>query len=563
MARFGVLGSADEEEIAELEAEEMAASLTGTATADDLLALIRLGEAAAPHDPKLAALVLEIKLIRLQHQNANVLVYTEYTDSQRSAVEALAEIGGTILTISGVDSEAERSRAAERFATEEDIVLISTDSLAEGLNLHQRCFHLIHLDLPYNPNRLEQRNGRIDRYGQRNNPQIRYLFLSGTFEERLLLRLIAKYETARACLSFMPNTIGVSADPVSLHEPLFAGFAEDLFSGMPRLIHSLDLAAEDTDSDSYRDLLREIDRAFQSFDHMAVRHGWLSGGETFDPPPAGIIPGIDLTAFVASVLTSDGDVYRVPAGWVTDLDGLAGFDRTAGTVRLTNDPDLLRDAQGRELLYPGRCHPVTRRAIATVRTGRVSAAKADSLSLLVTYSVEVGSLLRDVFALRLFPDRSTSEIPDFLLLSRHPEPDNSPWDRLFARWAPRAITAAAPKAAAMAEKIAAAFVASHQDRIARDTEAVLVWLQRRSNELCGAIVPWTPDLFDIGPPSDDWRSCPVAEQRLSGFIADPLAAAPKRREAADVLARFQAATAHRSPLPALTFRILGLLMLVP
>ena len=175
-------------------------------------------------------------------------------------------------------------------------MLVSTDSLAEGLNLHQRCFHLIHLDLPYNPNRLEQRNGRIDRYGQRNDPEIRYLFLAGTFEERLLLRLIAKYEKARACLAFMPNTLGVGADPASLHEPLFAGFAEDLFSEMPRLIHSLDLAAEDTDSEAYRDLLREIDRAFQSFDHMAVRHGWLSGGEVAEPAPLHRRrPAIDLT----------------------------------------------------------------------------------------------------------------------------------------------------------------------------------------------------------------------------------------------------------------------------
>jgi len=87
-----------------------------------------------------------------------------------------------------------RPRAAERCAEEDGIILVSTDSLAEGLNLHQRCCHLIHLDLPYNPNRLEQRNGRIDRYGQRNDAEIRYLYLGGTFEERLLLRLIAKYE---------------------------------------------------------------------------------------------------------------------------------------------------------------------------------------------------------------------------------------------------------------------------------------------------------------------------------------------------------------------------------
>ena len=66
---------------------------------------------------------------------------------------------------------------------------------------------------------------------------------------------------------------------------------------MPRLVHSLDLAAEDTDSEAYRDLLREIDRAFQSFDHMAVRHGWLSGGETQDATPAEADGGMDLHGF--------------------------------------------------------------------------------------------------------------------------------------------------------------------------------------------------------------------------------------------------------------------------
>jgi superfamily II DNA or RNA helicase len=563
MARFGVLGATEEEDIAELEAEEMAASLSGDATANDLRALIRLGEAAAAHDPKLAALVLEIRLIRLRHPGANVIVYTEYVDSQRAAVAALAEIGGTVLTISGADPEPERTHAAERFAEADGIILVSTDSLAEGLNLHQRCFHLIHLDLPYNPNRLEQRNGRIDRYGQRNDPEIRYLFLAGTFEERLLLRLIAKYENARSCLGFMPNTLGVSADPASLREPLFVGFAEDLFSEMPRLIHSLDLAAEDTDSDAYRDLLREIDRAFQSFDHMAVRHGWLSGGENSDAPPDEVAAGIDLVAFVASVLTPDGDSFRVPPGWAHDLDSLPGFDRTTGTVRLTADPAELRDALGREVLYPGRSHPLTRRAIAAVRTGRVSSARADRLSLLVTYSVEVGSLLRDIFALRLLPDGSITECPDFLSFPEHPSAANDHWPQSFAEWAPDAIRSAAPNARAISETTASAFAVEYEDRIGRDTAAVHEWLQRRSNELCGVIVPSTRDLFDTEPPPDDWRTCPIPEQRLSGFAADPLMAAPQRRRAATVLAQYRAATAQRPPLPPVSLRVLGLLMLLP
>jgi superfamily II DNA or RNA helicase len=563
IAQFGVLGAADEEEFAELEAEEIAASLSDAGTANDLRALIRLGEAAVPHDPKLAALVLEVRLIRLRHENANVIIYTEYADSQRAAVEALAGIGGTILSISGVDSEAERSQAAERFAAEENIVLVSTDSLAEGLNLHQRCFHLIHLDLPYNPNRLEQRNGRIDRYGQRNDPEIRYLFLAGTFEERLLLRLIAKYEKARACLSFMPNTLGVSADPASLHEPLFRGFAEDLFSATPRLIHSLDLAAEDTDSDAYRDLLREIDRAFRSFDHMAVRHGWLSGGETRDMPPAETNAGIDLPAFVASTLVPDAGVHRVPPGWADDLDGLAGFDRITGTVHLTADPNQLHDALGRKLLYPGRSHPLTRRAIAATRTGRVSSAKSDTVSLLVTYTVEIGSLLRDVVALRLFPDGSVTEQPDFLAIAEQVAACDGPWNRLFAGWASDAIAAAGPTATAIAEKIAATFDAAHMDRIHRDTCLLHTWLERRVIEICGSIIPRTGDLFDTEPPADDWHSCPLPELRLSHFIADPAAPGPKRHDAADVLARFHTRMAHRPPLPPPSVCILGMLMLVP
>ena len=133
-------------------------------------------------------------------------------------------VAGEVLAISGLDPEPERTRIAERCAEHDGIILVSTDSMAEGLNLHRRCFHLIHLDLPYNPNRLEQRNGRIDRYGQTHDPEIRYLYLAGTFEERLLLRLIAKYEKARACLAVMPDTLGVTADESGVEQGPRRGF---------------------------------------------------------------------------------------------------------------------------------------------------------------------------------------------------------------------------------------------------------------------------------------------------------------------------------------------------
>src|SRR6202008_2445752 len=160
--------------------------------------------------------------------------------------------------INGIDSERQRSHCTQRCATEDNVILISTYSLAERLNPHEIGCHLIHLDLPYNPNRLEQRNGRIDRYGQTRDPQIRYLYLEGTFEERMLLRLIAKYENARAHLDAMPDTLAVTANEDDLRTPLVAGFSErqaGLFDDEPTSIRTIDQAAEDTNANAYRDLL--------------------------------------------------------------------------------------------------------------------------------------------------------------------------------------------------------------------------------------------------------------------------------------------------------------------
>jgi hypothetical protein len=563
--KFGVLDPGEEAELAGLEAAEMAASLAGAETVGGLRDLIRLGEAAEPQDPKLKALVLEVRLIRLSHPRANILVYTEYADSQRAATDALTGITGAILTISGSDSEAERLRAAERCAEEDDIVLVSTDSLAEGLNLHQRCCHLIHLDLPYNPNRLEQRNGRIDRYGQRNDPEIRYLYLAGTFEERLLLRLIAKYEKARACLSFMPNTLAVTAEPARLAEPWLAGFAEDLFSSVPRLVHSLDLAAEDGDSDAYRDLLREIDRAFQSFDHMAVRHGWM-GVPAVDAPASDPPGDIDLPGFVGSVLAPCRNGHRVPSDWAADMAGLPGFDPMSCTVRLGRDPNRTRDDQGRPLLYPGRAHPLTRRAIALTRTaptGRVSAARSTTLSLLITYATEIGggsgTLLRRVFALQLYPDGSINDCTEFLSLAAHKVAPDRLWQDRFAAWAPRAIEAAESRAMAVAEAIGATFVASHQARLDYDRATRDAWLAQRATDLCGPPVAQSADLFDREEQADDWRANAAPAWRLAAFAADGSVAAPLRRAAAEILRSIAGAP---PPLSRPAVRTLGILMLV-
>src|SRR5690606_27188030 len=117
--------------------------------------------AARARDIKLEALVEEVRRIREQEPRANILIYTEYVDSLQAAESHLKEAKvGKILTITGNDDVQQRQQITQRFRTEDNLILISTDTSAEGLNLHDRCHHLIHLELPWNPNRLEQRNGR-------------------------------------------------------------------------------------------------------------------------------------------------------------------------------------------------------------------------------------------------------------------------------------------------------------------------------------------------------------------------------------------------------------------
>lgn len=63
-------------------------------------------------------------------------------------------------------ADEERKMKIDALAQEDRHVLVCTDCLSEGVNLQQGFEAVIHYDLPWNPNRMEQRNGRIDRFGQ-------------------------------------------------------------------------------------------------------------------------------------------------------------------------------------------------------------------------------------------------------------------------------------------------------------------------------------------------------------------------------------------------------------
>jgi hypothetical protein len=550
--------------------------------------LIELGVAAAARDPKLSALILEVRLIRLRHRRANVLIYTEYTDSQLAAVRALrtAEgLEGEIQSIGGQDDDQARATAAQRFAEHDGLILVSTDSLAEGLNLHRHCFHLIHLDLPYNPNRLEQRNGRIDRYGQQHDPQIRYLYMPGTFEENLVLHLIAKYEKARSSLDVMPETLGVTAAPDDYQTPLTGGLSEDptdLFRPGAEVIRTLDLAVSDTDPDTVPRLMHEIDRTFVTFELMAVQHGWFGVGMDQTDPPVrlrNVTNGAeDLPSFVAAVIEAETmepalahDEIRLPADWARGLDHLPGFDPAADVLRFTREFETWHDAAGCSSAFLGRAHPLVLRAIGhgCRLPGAVAACLGDCLGLLLTFLLEISAenrvVFRKIIAVTTSPGRPPTEASDWLnfgasdLRVAH----NGIWSRLFASWAESARSEAALLVGRIASQTFETFVAQYEASRLEESVRLQHWLRVKADRLCGRFLAATDDLFGAPEPGPAWRRQHDPMARLVSFATDRDVPAPKRREANETLETFRAVQPPKAmPGPVLS-RPIGMLMLVP
>lgn len=151
------------------EAETPPPSL-GVGERDIAMRLLTAAEAVPRgRDAKLQALV---KLLgRLTGKK--VVVFTEYRDTLRAAARRLDAEGITFTLFHGGTSDRDRDLAMKSFLTDPDVrVFLATDAASEGKNLQHGVHHLVHLDVPFNPNRYLQRNGRIDRYGQLETPHI-------------------------------------------------------------------------------------------------------------------------------------------------------------------------------------------------------------------------------------------------------------------------------------------------------------------------------------------------------------------------------------------------------
>ncbi len=162
----------------------------------ELKRIIEFGETLTPKDDeKLQKLKTDI-LPELITKDPKVIIFTKYKDTLDYLEKNLKTKEFDTFIMHGDMSLNARIEIFGKFDRAKKAILIATDVISEGLNLQRLASNVVHYELPWNPNRLEQRNGRIDRIGQkRNTVNIRTLVVDKSLDKEILLLLMEKKKT--------------------------------------------------------------------------------------------------------------------------------------------------------------------------------------------------------------------------------------------------------------------------------------------------------------------------------------------------------------------------------
>ena len=171
--------------------------------------------------------------------NERVIIFTEYRATQNWLLDVLAASGyvddDRLLTMYGGMPSEKREQIKAAFQAGPEVapvrILLATDAASEGIDLQNHCHHMIHMEIPWNPNRLEQRNGRIDRHGQQAEAVLIHHFVGAGYRERefdadnpggidgdleFLMRAALKIEAIRQDLGRVGTVIADQVEEVML-----------------------------------------------------------------------------------------------------------------------------------------------------------------------------------------------------------------------------------------------------------------------------------------------------------------------------------------------------------
>jgi len=197
-----------------------------------------------------------------------VIIFTEYRDT----LDAIRDAIGTmrrLTTLHGGQTAHERRQSIRDFTSGAADVMIATDAGSEGLNLQATCRLVVNLELPWNPIRLEQRIGRVDRIGQARTVHAINLLAEGTAERTVLASLLRRIDRIRL------SEIEIAACVISRSEP------------PPRAVHvDIDTGAQTTE-------LGNEARAAAQYIAAARRFGAMASTMRGDVVPVTIVRSSD------------------------------------------------------------------------------------------------------------------------------------------------------------------------------------------------------------------------------------------------------------------------------
>jgi ERCC4-related helicase len=167
-----------------------------------------------PVDTKAQQVKRYIQQLLEENPHEKLLLFTEYRDTLEYLLEEVSDQpwADEILTIHGDVDKDDRQQIEDQFNHGEPRLLFATDAASEGIDLQHSCHIMINYELPWNPNRLEQRIGRIHRYGQEKEVKVWNFQFEGTREGEIFELLEEKVENIRSKVGSTADVLGMLDD---------------------------------------------------------------------------------------------------------------------------------------------------------------------------------------------------------------------------------------------------------------------------------------------------------------------------------------------------------------
>ena len=239
-----------------------------------------------------------LSIVENQFADRQVLLFTEYKATQSQVMSALIRrFGDGCVTFINGDERADevadnsgkkrsllerREDAADKFNSGQVRFLVSTEAGGEGIDLQERCFSLIHVDLPWNPMRLHQRVGRLNRYGQSKQVEVFTIRNPSTVESRIWEKLNSKLDS-------IMRSLGRAMDEPEDLLQLVLGMAR------PAIFRELFTEASEVPAEALSKWFDEKTSQFGGQDALDTVRSLIGSCATFDFQDVSLkIPRIDL-----------------------------------------------------------------------------------------------------------------------------------------------------------------------------------------------------------------------------------------------------------------------------